>query len=229
MDIEGLGVRQAVALLERGFIHDAADLYALQDKREELVGIDRMGEKSVSNLLEAIEKSKERPLARVLTALGIDHVGFEVAEVLARHFGAIDALMAASEEDLTAVQSIGPKIAASAAAYFAKESNRAVIEKLRAAGVRMEDEERPEPAEQTLTGLRFVVTGRLAQFSRAQIESNIKDAGGAVSGSVSKRTNYLLAGEDAGSKLTDAEKLGVNVIDEDGFLALMEQGAPDLP
>ena len=226
MDIEGLGVRQVVILLERGLIRDAADLYALKDRREELVEIDRMGEKSVSNLLSAIESSKDRPLARVLTALGIDHVGFEVAEALSRHFRTIAALMSATEDDLSQVPSIGPKIAASVSAYFANESNRAVVQKLRDSGVHMADEERPEPGEQSLAGLRFVVTGRLANFSRSQAEGRIKDAGGAVSGSVSKRTSYLVAGEDAGSKLADAEKLGIPVIGEDGFVTMLEQGRP---
>ncbi len=229
MDIEGLGVRQVVVLLERGLIRDAADLYALKDRREELVEIDRMGEKSVSNLLAAIESSKDRPLARVLTALGIDHVGFEVAEALSRHFRTIVDIMSKTEEDLSQVPSIGPKIAASVSAYFASNSNRAVVRKLRDAGVRMADEERPDPGRQSLAGLRFVVTGRLAKFSRSQAEGRIKDAGGAVSGSVSKRTSYLVAGEDAGSKLADAQKLGVNIIDEDAFLALLEQGPPDQP
>ena len=229
MDIEGLGVRQLVVLLERGLISDAADLYALEGREKELVAIDRMGEKSVSNLLAAIEASKERPLARVLTALGIDHVGFEVAEALSRHFRNVDAIMAATEEGLSAVPSIGPKIAASVSAYFANESNRAVVGKLRASGVRMADEERPEPGEQSLAGLRFVVTGRLASFSRSQAEGRIKDAGGTVSGSVSKRTSYLVAGEDAGSKLADAEKLGVRVIDEEEFVALLEEGPAEEP
>ncbi len=224
MDIEGLGVRQVVILLDRGLIRDAADLYALKDRQEELVAIDRMGEKSVSNLLAAIESSKDRPLARVLTALGIDHVGFEVAEALSRHFRTIDALMSATEEDLSQVPSIGPKIAASVSAYFANESNRAVVRKLRDSGVKMADEDRPDPGQQSLAGLRFVVTGRLASFSRSQAEGRIKDAGGAVSGSVSKRTSYLVAGEDAGSKLADAEKLGIPVIDEDEFVAILEQG-----
>ena len=229
MDIEGLGVRQVVILLERGLIHDAADLYALKDRQEELVAIDRMGEKSVSNLLAAIESSKDRPLARVLTALGIDHVGFEVAEVLSRHFRTIDALMSATEDHLSQVPSIGPKIAASVSAYFANESNRAVVQKLRDSGVHMADEERPEPGEQSLAGLRFVVTGRLASFSRSQAEGRIKDAGGAVSGSVSNRTDYLVAGEDAGSKLADAEKLGIRVLKEDEFITLLEHGPPDQP
>ena len=229
MDIEGLGVRQVVILLERGLIRDAADLYALKDRSEDLVAIDRMGEKSVANLLAAIESSKDRPLARVLTALGIDHVGFEVAEALSRHFRTIDAIMAATEDDLSAVPSIGPKIAASVSAYFANASNRAVVQKLRDSGVHMADEERPEPGEQSLAGQRFVVTGRLANFSRSQAEGRIKDAGGAVSGSVSKRTSYLVAGEDAGSKLADAEKLGITIIHEDEFVAMLEQGPPDQP
>ena len=229
MDIEGLGVRQVVVLLERGLIGDVADLYALEGKRDDLVAIDRMGEKSVENLLAAIEASRIRPLARVLTALGIDHVGIEVAEALSRHFRTVDAIMSATEEDLSQVPSIGPKIAASVSAYFANESNRGVVEKLRQSGVQMADEERPEPGEQSLAGLRFVVTGRLANFSRSQAEGRIKDAGGAVSGSVSKRTNYLVAGEGGGSKLADAENLGIKIIDEDEFVTLLEQGPPDQP
>ena len=219
MDIEGLGIRQVEVLRDRGLIEDVADLYALKDRQEELVAIDRMGEKSVANLLAAIEASKSQPLARVLTALGIDHVGFEVADALSRHFRDIDRIMAATEEELSAVPSIGPKIAASVSAYFESDSNRAVVDKLRESGVEMADEERPEPGEQSLAGLRFVVTGRLANFSRSQAEGRIKDAGGAVSGSVSKRTDYLVAGEDAGSKLADAENLGIPIIDEDEFVS----------
>ena len=229
MDIEGLGVRQVVVLLEQGLIKDAADLYALEGRQEDLVAIDRMGEKSVENLIAAIDASRKRPLSRVLTALGIDHVGIEVAEALSRHFRAIDAIMAATEDDLSQVPSIGPKIAASVSAYFANDSNRDVVQKLRDRDVKMDDEDRPEPGEQTLAGLRFVVTGRLESFSRSQAEGRIKDAGGAVSGSVSKRTDYLVAGEDAGSKLTDAEKLGIPIIDEEQFAALLEHGPPEQP
>ena len=156
-------------------------------------------------------------------------MGFEVAEALSRHFRTIDALMSATEDDLSQVPSIGPKIAASVSAYFANESNRAVVQKLRDSGVHMADEERPEPGEQSLAGLRFVVTGRLASFSRSQAEGRIKDAGGAVSGSVSNRTDYLVAGEDAGSKLADAEKLGIRVLKEDEFITLLEHGPPDQP
>ena len=219
MDIEGLGIKQTTVLLEKGLIRQVGDLYTLN--RDDLLELERFGETSVANLLRAINDSKSRPFSRVLVAVGIQHVGGEVAELLARHFPSIDALMNASQEDLEAVQSIGPKIAEAVVAYFANESNRAVIEKLRAVGVTMEAEQSEETVEQVLDGLRFVVTGRLERFSRSEITGRIKDLGGAVSGSVSRKTDYLVAGEDAGSKLADAEKLGVPVITEDGLLDLV--------
>ena len=222
MDIEGLGSKQTAMLLERGLIEDVADLYYL--KEDDLLALERMREKSVSNLLAAIEGSKDRPLARVLVGLGIEHVGSEVADLLARHFSTMDALMEASEEELNAIPSIGPKIAAGVVAYFNNESNKSVVEKLREAGVRLEDEARPEPAEQLLAGLRFVVTGRLQDFSRSEIEDRIKELGGAISGSVSGKTDYLLAGEDAGSKLADAESLEIKILTEADFLKLAESG-----
>ena len=229
MDIEGLGSRQTAILLDRGLIGDVAGLYSL--KEGDLLELERMAEKSVSNLLAAIDQSKDRPLSRVLVAMGIGHVGSEVAELLARHYGSIDALMQASEEDLTSIPSIGPKIAAAVLAYFSNESNRRVIDKLGAAGVRLEDVLRPEQAKQVLAGLRFVVTGRLERFSRSQIEDRIKELGGAVSGSVSSKTDYLVAGEAAGSKLADAETLDVNILTEEEFLTLVEgkAGADDSP
>ena len=218
MEIEGLGEKQVLILLEQGLIGDAADLYTL--KQQDLLELERMAEKSVSNLLAGVEASKERPLSRLLIALGISHVGAEVAELLARHFRSIDALAAAGEEDLTAIPSIGPKIAVAVVSYFRNESNRRLIEKLRKAGVRLEDEEPVETGQRSLAGLRFVVTGRLERFSRPQIEDRIKELGGAVSGSVSRRTDYLVAGEDAGSKLADAEGLDVKTITEEEFLEL---------
>jgi DNA ligase (NAD+) len=222
MDIEGLGIKQTALLLERGLIGDVADLYYL--KKEDLLELERMADQSVFNLLTAIEASKDRPLSRVLVALGVGHVGSEVAELLARRFRTINALMAAVEDDLTAIPSIGPKIADTVVAYFESESNRRVIEKLRQAGVRLEDEAGPEPEDQLLAGLRFVVTGRLQGFSRSQIEVRIKELGGAVSGSVSRRTDYLVLGEGAGSKLADAERLGIKTLTEEEFLRLMERG-----
>ena len=226
MDIEGMGWKLGAALIESGLVKDVADLYYL--RAEQLLELDRMAEKSVSNLLAAIDASRDRPLAHVLTALGIGHVGGEVAELLARHFRSIDALSAAADEDLTAIDGIGPKIADSLVSYFANEGNRAVIEKLRNAGVRLEDEPAEELGTRPLEGLTFVVTGRLSGFSRSEIGARIKELGGSVTGSVSRKTSYLLAGEDAGSKLADAESLEVPVIDEQGFEKLAS-GAPSPP
>ncbi len=229
MDIEGLGVMHVVALLEKGLIGDVADLYGLPSKSAEMLEMERMGEKSVANLLAAIEASKERPLSRLLVGLGITHVGGEVAEALARHFVSLDALMAATEEDLLAVPSVGPKIASSVATYLADEANRGVIEKLRDAGVRLKDEAGAEPAGQPLVGLRFVVTGRMERFSRSEIEDRLKELGASVSGSVSRKTDYLIAGADAGSKLEDAQKLGVETIDEERFLELAQGSVGNQP
>ncbi|MDP6403299.1 MAG: helix-hairpin-helix domain-containing protein, partial [SAR202 cluster bacterium] len=218
MDIEGMGGKLGDMLITQGLVRDVADIYTLD--QEELVNMERMAEKSVSNLLEAIERSKDQPLARLLAALGIGHVGSEVAELLARSYRTIDALMGATEEQLAAIPSIGPKIAASVVAYLRNEANRQVIEKLRDAGVRLEDEARSEGEHRVLAGLRFVVTGRLERFSRSEIEGRIKGLGGAVSANVNSKTDFLIAGEDAGSKLADAQRLEVKVIDEEGFLAL---------
>ena len=227
MDIEGLGVRQTTVLLEQGLIRDVADIYTLE--QDKLLELERMGEKSVANLLAAIEASKDRPLGRLLVALGIGHVGSEAAELLAAHFASIDALMEADEERLVEIDSIGPKIAAAVVAYFGNDSNRQVIEKLRATGVRMEDEAREAPTEQPFAGKRFVVTGRLEGLSRSQVQARIKQLGGAVSGGVSRQTDYLVAGEGAGSKLADAEQLGVTAITEEEFLELAEATAPEAP
>ena len=220
MDIEGMGTKQGQALIEQGLLSDVSDLYAL--RLEDLVDIDRMGEKSSSNLLAAIEKSKEQPLSRLLTALGIPHVGSEVAEVLAARFLALETLMDASSDDLEAIDSIGPKIAEAVVEYFRNEANREVVSKLRERGVNMEQEAEEDAGDPVLKGLRFVVTGRLASFSRSETQDRIKALGGAVSGAVSKNTNYLVAGADAGSKLADAQRLEVTIIDEDEFQALIE-------
>ena len=218
MDIEGMGWKLGVALIEQGLVEDVADLYYL--KSEQLLELDRMAEKSVFNLLESIDASRDRPLARVLTALGIGHVGSEVAELLARHFQNTETLMKATEDELTSIPTIGPKITESLLAYFAKESNRRVLGKLRDGGVRLEDEPPEDSAEQHLEGLTFVVTGRIEGFSRSEIAAKIKELGGTVTGSVSKKTSYLLAGEDAGSKLADAESLDVPILDEAAFMEL---------
>ena len=221
MDIEGMGGKLGIALIERGLVRDVADLYSLKEKEEELLAMDRMAAKSASNLLAAIDSSRDSGLARLLVALGIDHVGSEVADLLARRFQSMDALTVATEDDRTSVPAIGPKIAASVVRYFEDDASRRVIDKLREAGVRMAEETQSGPSEQPLAGLKFVVTGRLQRFSRSQIEGKIKDLGGAVTGSVSRQTSYLIAGEDAGSKLAEAERLGVEVASEEEFLALI--------
>ena len=205
--------------LGNGLVDAQSDLFYVN--RKHLLEPETLREKSVSNLLGAIEESRQRPLARVLVALGIRHVGGEVAELLAREFTTIDNLMAADEEALVAIDSIGPRIAESVVSYFRNETNRSVVEKLRAAGVRLEDEERVVPTEQPFVGMRFVVTGRLEQFSRSQVQDLIKQYGGAVSGSVSKNTSYLVAGEGGGSKLADAQRLEVEVLTEDELLAML--------
>ena len=213
--------------LGNGLIDVQSDLFYVN--RKHLLQPETLRQKSVSNLLNAIEASKGRPLARVLVALGIRHVGGEVAELLAREFTTIDNLMAADEEALIAIDSIGPRIAESVVSYFQNDANRSVVEKLRAAGVRLEDEERVVPTEQPFVGMRFVVTGRLERFSRSQVQDLIKQYGGAVSGSVSKNTNYLVAGEGGGSKLADAQRLEVEVLTEDALLKKLRDSGVEIP
>ena len=212
-------IEMGADFLRNGLIHLQSDLFYVN--RKYLLRPETLRQKSVSNLLSAIEASKQRPLARVLVALGIRHVGGEVAELLARSFTTIDNLMSADEDALTAIPTIGPRIAESVASYFRNEVNRNVVDKLRKAGVSLADEPRAAPTEQPFVGIRFVVTGRLERFSRSQIQDTIKQYGGAVSGSVSKNTNYLVAGEGAGSKLADAERLEVAVLTEDELLAML--------
>ena len=232
MDIEGLGIKQVQALVDQKLLKDVADIYKLEESRATILDMDRMAEKSVSNLLEAIEGSKQQGLTRVLVALGIELVGGEVASALARRYGDIKELKNASVEELVAINAIGPKIAESVHGFFTQESNRSVVQKLADAGVNMTEETDDEGDGATpLKDLRFVVTGRLQNYSRSAIQDRIKQLGGAVSGSMSKRTNYLVAGEGGGSKLTDAAKLEVSVLTEEEFEALIEtlSNAPAQP
>ena len=209
-----------------GLIGLQSDLFYVN--RRHLLQPESLRQKRVSNLLSAIEASRQRPLSRVLVALGIRHVGGEVAELLARSFTTIDNLMSADEEALTAIPTIGPRIAESVVSYFRNEANRQVVEKLRAARVRLEDEPRAVPTVQPFANKRFVVTGRLERFSRSQIQDLIKQYGGAVSGSVSKNTDYLVAGEGGGSKLADAERLEVKVLTEDEFLGKLRESGVEI-
>ncbi len=223
MDIEGLGEKQAKLFVEKGLVRDVADLFYL--KPEQLLALEGYKEKRVQNLMNAIEAAKNRPLARLITALGIKFVGNTVAEILAQHYHSIDALMQASVEELTQIEGIGPKIAQSIVDWFSRESNRRVIEKLRAAGVRMADEvpEAP-PAEgpRPLEGKTFVITGTLPSMTREEAIELITRHGGRVTNSVSRKTDYLVVGASPGSKLRRAQELGVPTIDENGLLALIK-------
>jgi DNA ligase (NAD+) len=228
MDIEGLGEKTVALLVEKRLlgdgegVPDVADVFFLEPKRAELVALERMGEKSVENLLAGIRAAKDRPLARLLHGLGIRHVGETVAQTLARAFGSIDALAAASEERLTEVHGIGPVVAKSVHTFFANEASKGLVEKLRRAGVRLADEavaEGPKP----LAGLTMVVTGTLSKWSREGIEEHLASLGAKVTGSVSKKTDYVVAGADAGSKLAKAKELGRPVLDEEGLLRLIAE------
>ena len=220
MDIEGLGEKLVEQLVATGLVRDYADLYRLEIA--DLEPLERMGKKSATSLVEQIRGSRERGLTRVLNGLGIRHVGPRVASLLAARFGSIDALCQASEEDLAAVEEIGPVIAAEVHAWLAGPYGSRVVAGLRQSGLRLEllESERPVAAG-PLAGKTLVVTGTLTGFSRQEAEESIRRAGGRPSSSVSKKTDYLVAGSDAGSKLEKAEKLGVPVLDEAGFLALL--------
>lgn len=223
MDIEGLGPAIVEQLVQRGLVQGPADLYALD--AETVEGLDRMGKKSSAKLVAAIEASKGRGLRYLLHALGIRHVGSTIADILARAFGAIDDLMAASAEDLKAVNEIGDVVAQSIVDFFEVPENQALIARLRESGVRVEADRAAEVTENPrITGRTFVVTGKLSQYTRDEIHEIIQALGGKASGSISKKTDYLIAGENAGSKMEKAAKLGVPVLDEDGFRALLEGG-----
>ncbi len=183
----------------------------------------RMGEKSADNLLKNIEKSKQRPLARIINSLGIFHVGGETAELLARHFDSMDQLAAASIEDLMAIPSIGPKVAESIFRFFQQEENRSVLEKLKKTGVRLEKEAGKEEVPMPLKGQEFVLTGRLEVFTRPQAEGRIKALGGEAGDNVTRRTAYVIVGSEPGSKLDRARTLGTKLLNEEEFVKLLEE------
>ena len=228
MDIRGLGEERIRLFLEKGLVRDVGDLYSLTE--EMLLSLEGFQAKSARNLLEGIEESKTRGFARVLFGLGIRHVGEIAARILARHFGSADRLMGASVEEIppvdeiAAVHGIGDTTAETVHAFFTETRNREVVEKLRAAGVVL-TEERAEPAAGPFTGLSFVVTGTLPTLSRGDATAFIEARGGRVGGSVSKKTDYLVVGEDAGSKLVKARELGVKELSEADLVALAEARA----
>jgi DNA ligase (NAD+) len=227
MDIEGMGERTVILLVERGFLHDVGDVFSLQ--ADDLRALDGFGEISVRNLLAAIDGARTRPLDRLLVGLGIRHVGPAGARSLARHFGELDRIMAAAEDEMAGVEGVGPVIARSVHEFFSLPRNREVVEKLRAAGVDLGRVEEPEHA-QTLTGMTIVVTGTLEGYSREGAEEAITARGGKSPGSVSKKTTAVVVGEGPGAaKLTKATDLGVPILDEAAFTHLLETGELPAP
>lgn len=222
MDIRGIGEQMSAILLREGLINDFADLYYLKDKRDRLLNLDRMAKKSVDNILDAIERSKKRPLARFIYALGIRHIGEEMADILAKEFNSLDALANASKEALMLIYTVGSKIADSVIAFFKDDENKRLIEKLRVADVLSEEEVKPE--ELPLAGQEFVITGRLDSFSRQEAEERIRALGGTAKSDVTQKTTYLVVGTEPGSKLARAQTLGIKQINEKEFLRLLEQG-----
>jgi len=216
MDIEGLGAALVEQLVDTGLVADPGDLYFLKEKKDQLVSLERMAEKSASNLLAAIEASKSRPLDRLIFALGIRHVGATVARALAERFRDLDALASATEDEIAATPGVGPTIARSVVTFFQQEFTRTLIEKLKAAGVNLKAETEA-PAQRPLEGKSFVFTGALATMTRGEAERLVAQLGGRPSSSVSKATSYVVAGENAGSKLDKARQLGVPVLTEQEF------------
>ena len=219
VEVDGLGDKLVEQLVDSNIIRTLPDLYKLG--LEALSGLDRMADKSAGNLLEALEKSKQTTLARFVFGLGIRHVGEATAKELARHFGKLDAIMDATEEALLQVSDVGPIVASSLRTFFDQPHNREVVEQLRACGVTWQEGEPAPRAFMPLSGKTFVITGTLPNLSRDDAKDQVEAAGGKVAGSVSKKTDYVVAGADAGSKLLKAQALGVTIIDESALLALL--------
>jgi DNA ligase (NAD+) len=217
MNIEGLGDAAVQQLLDRKLVRSVADLYSLTE--EQLVDLERFAEKSARTLLAEIERSKHAGLARVMMGLGIRFVGERTAELLAQEFGTIDALMSANEEELERVEEVGPRISQAILEFFADKENRNLVKRLKDAGVDMTAEKKQRSTQ--LAGLTFVLTGTLPKMTRDEAKEKIESAGGKTAGSVSKKTSYVVAGEEAGSKLDKARELKIPVIDEEGLLALL--------
>ena len=217
MDIEGLGISVCESLINSGLVKTAADLYYLD--AASVAALDRMGEKSAANLMAAIDKSREAGLARLLCAFGIRQVGQKAAKVLASHYADLDSLMAAGAQELTLIPDIGEITAGFITEWFSLPQSQHQIERLRQAGVSFQSRE--ERKDNRFAGLTFVLTGTLQQYTRDEASAIIESYGGKASGSVSKKTSFVLAGENAGSKLTKAEALGIRILSEDEFAEMI--------
>ena len=227
MDVDGLGEQWCRIIIDRGLVKDVADVYFL--RKEDLLHLERMGDKLATRILNSIEESKERSLQRLIFALGILHVGAEVAELLAQQYASVGELAQARAEELTTIPGVGPKIAGSVAAYFQVPRNREVIVQLERAGVKLHHEiQLAIPSQLPMYSINFVITGTLSSMTRREAEERIKARGGNVSSSVTRKTNYLVAGASPGSKLDDASRLGASVLDENAFLELLSKGAQQL-
>jgi DNA ligase (NAD+) len=220
MNIDGMGEALVNQLHQNGLLKDIADIYTLKNKRSQLLGMERMGEKSVDNLLAEIENSRKLPLERVILGLGIGQVGTRTAELLAEHFGSMQDLVEASPDRLQEVQDVGPSVSASIREFFEEPRNQQLLERLRPY-LTFTGKKRVRGT--ALAGKTFVITGTLATYSRDAAKKLIEDAGGKVTGSVSKKTDYVVAGADPGSKLDKARELGVKVVDEKGMEELVRQ------
>lgn len=220
MDIEGLGESLIKLFVDLGYLRSYEDIYNLKDRREELIEIDRLGKKSVDNLLNAVEKSKERPFAKTLYALGIRYIGEGAAKKLADYFLSIDALISASSEEIESVPEIGPKISQSVKKFFSDSRNLDAIEKLKSAGVNFKSQAKKIKSSPVM-GKTFVLTGSLSSYTREEASEKIAELGGKTASSVSKKTDYVLAGESSGSKLKKAEELGIPILTEEEFIKLL--------
>jgi len=220
MDIRGIGENISATLYQKGLVKNAADLYYL--KKEQLAELEKMGEKSATNIINAINASKERPLARVIYALGIRHIGEEMAGLLADNFHSLDKLAQVSRDDLMKISAIGPKIADSVTAFFSQKENLDIIRRLKEAGVKLEEKVTVKK-DLPLSGKEFVVTGRLENFSRQQAEAQIRELGGTAKDNVTKKTDFLIVGADPGSKLARATELGIKTLNEQQFIELLKK------
>ncbi|NNG26794.1 MAG: NAD-dependent DNA ligase LigA [Ignavibacteriaceae bacterium] len=223
MDIEGLGVSSIDVFVEKGFINTYADIYKLKSLRSKLIEVERMGEKSIDNLLNAIETSKRKPFDKVLFALGIRYVGAGVASKLAKYFRSLDNLMNATEEEMTKADEIGDRISKSVKTFFNSKKNLNIISELKKSGLnfKLSDDIYKQQNETVFTGKTFVLTGTLSKYTRDEATSRITELGGKVTSNVTSKTDYLIAGEKAGSKLTKAKSLKINILNENEFIDLL--------